>query len=93
MILSASSHIARQDGLLQKNFRPARNCPSGRAPTMVMLCIGAFPAVVVFQTDNVILAQVVATLHFDNVLKQTCALHQDYQQSDMFPLHLHEIQY
>ena len=34
---------------------------------MVMLCIGAFPAVVVFQSNYVILAQVVATLHFDNV--------------------------
>jgi hypothetical protein len=32
-----------------------------------MSCIGAFPAVVVFQSNIVILAQVVATLHFDNV--------------------------
>ena len=34
---------------------------------MIMSGVGAFPAVVVFQSDNVILAQVVATLHFDNV--------------------------
>ncbi len=34
---------------------------------MLMSGIGAFPAVVVFQSNDVVLAQVVATLHFDNV--------------------------
>ncbi len=29
--------------------------------------IRTFPAVVVFQSNNIVLAQVVATLHFDNV--------------------------
>jgi len=34
---------------------------------MIASRVGAFPAVVVFQSNNVILTQVVATLHFDNV--------------------------
>ncbi len=34
---------------------------------MIMSGIGAFPAVIVFQSNNVILAQVVAALHFDDV--------------------------
>ena len=41
--------------------------PVSTGSTMTTSGVGAFPAVVVFQSDDVVLAQVVATLHFDNV--------------------------